>query len=74
MRDFRVPDGADLLARCGDFFSWQDTRRQERHLAVLRSTEKGPAATCAVRDDQGSLCEGVNFASQDYLSLSSHPR
>ena len=28
---------------------------------------------CAIRDDRGILSEGVNFASQDYLSMSSHP-
>jgi glycine C-acetyltransferase len=38
-----------------------------------RSTESGPSANCAIRDDRGLLVEGVNFASQDYLSLSSHP-
>lgn len=38
-----------------------------------RSTESGPGASCAVRDDAGELSTGVNFASQDYLSLSAHP-
>ena len=31
----------------------------------------GPVASCAFRD--GSVFRGVNFASQDYLSLSTHP-
>jgi 7-keto-8-aminopelargonate synthetase-like enzyme len=73
MRDFRVPTGADLLARTYDFFAWQDARRQSGTWPFSRSTEAGPAASCAVRDDQGILTAGVNFASQDYLSLSSHP-
>jgi 7-keto-8-aminopelargonate synthetase-like enzyme len=73
MRDFNVPRGVDVLARCGDFFRWQDTRRASGTWPFSRSTETGPAARCAVRDDQGNFCEGVNFASQDYLSLSSHP-
>ena len=73
MRDFRVPVGADLLARCGDFFRWQDVRRRSGTWPFSRSTETGPAASVAVRDDQGILTEGVNFASQDYLSLSNHP-
>jgi glycine C-acetyltransferase len=73
MRDFRVPTGADLLARCGDFFQWQDGRRQSGTWPFSRSTEAGPATSGAIRDDQGVLSEGVNFASQDYLSLSSHP-
>ena len=65
MRDFRVPVGADLLARCGDFFRWQDVRRRSGTWPFSRSTETGPAASVAVRDDQGILTEGVNFASQD---------
>ena len=73
MRDFRAPTGADLLARCGDFFQWEDGRRQSGTWPFSRATEAGPATSGAVRDDQGVLCEGVNFASQDYLSLSSHP-
>lgn len=73
MRDFRVMEGADLVGRCDAFYSWQDNRRQSGTWPFSRSTETGPASTCAVRDDSGNLAEGVNFASQDYLSLSSHP-
>lgn len=73
MRDFRVPTGPDLLERCGGFFHWQDVRRKSGTWPFSRSTEEGPAASCAVRDDQGSLSQGVNFASQDYLSLAAHP-
>ena len=73
MRDFRLPTGPDLLQRVENFFYWQDTRRQAGVWPFSRATEKGPASSCAVRDDQGVLTEGVNFASQDYLSLSSHP-
>ncbi|WP_439572141.1 aminotransferase class I/II-fold pyridoxal phosphate-dependent enzyme [Phreatobacter sp.] len=73
MRDFRVMQGKDLLGRCEAFYSWQDTRRQSGTWPFSRATEKGPASSCAVRDDAGVLTKGVNFASQDYLSLSSHP-
>src|SRR3546814_5099098 len=38
-----------------------------------RSTETGPRSKCFARTDEGELFEGINFASQDYLSLSSHP-
>lgn len=73
MRDFRVPSGTDLLDRCGAFYDWQNTRRLSGTWPFSRSTETGPASSCAVRDDRGMLTNGVNFASQDYLSLSSHP-
>jgi glycine C-acetyltransferase len=73
MRDFRVIKGENLLDRVDGFFQWQDLRRQNGLWPFSRSTEGGPTAVCAARDDQGNRMEGVNFASQDYLSLSRHP-
>ena len=73
MRDFRVQKGPDLLARCEAFFDWQEARRHSGTWPFSRATEAGARASCAVRDDRGILSEGVNFASQDYLGLSSHP-
>lgn len=72
MRDFRVQKGPNIIDRCEAFYTWQDVRRQSGTWPFSRSTETGPQETCAVRDDSGKLFEGVNFASQDYLSLSSH--
>ena len=73
MRDFRVPGGADLLGRTEGFFRWQDLRRQNGLWPFARATEDGPKTVCAAQDDRGNRMRGVNFASQDYLSLSSHP-
>jgi glycine C-acetyltransferase len=73
MRDFRVPGGADLLGRTDGFFRWQDLRRQNGLWPFSRATEDGPKTICAAQDDRGNKMQGVNFASQDYLSLSSHP-
>jgi 7-keto-8-aminopelargonate synthetase-like enzyme len=73
MRDFRVPNGPNLLERTEAFFHWQDVRRRSGTWPFSRATERGPSTVTAVRDDQGILAEGVNFASQDYLSLSAHP-
>jgi 7-keto-8-aminopelargonate synthetase-like enzyme len=73
MRDFRVPAGADLLARTRGFFRWQDLRRQHGLWPFSRATEDGPKTVCLAQDDRGLKMQGVNFASQDYLSLSSHP-
>ena len=72
-RDFQSPKGPNLLGRCEDFYAWQDTRRRGGTWPFSRSTESGPGTSCAVRDDSGNLAYGVNFASQDYLSLSAHP-
>ena len=73
MRDFRVPGGADLLGRTEGFFRWQDLRRQNGLWPFSRATEDGPKTVCAAQDDRGNRMRGVNFASQDYLSLSAHP-
>ena len=73
MKDFRVLRNPDLFERCEEFYDWQDVRRQSGTWPFSRATETGPHESCAVRDDTGTLFEGVNFASQDYLSLSSHP-
>jgi 7-keto-8-aminopelargonate synthetase-like enzyme len=72
MRDFRVPSGADLLGRTENFFKWQDLRRQNGLWPFSRATEDGPNTVCWAQDDSGNKMRGVNFASQDYLSLSSH--
>jgi 7-keto-8-aminopelargonate synthetase-like enzyme len=72
MRDFRVPGGTDLLGRTEGFFRWQDLRRQNGLWPFSRATEDGPKTVCAAQDDSGNKMTGVNFASQDYLSLSSH--
>jgi 7-keto-8-aminopelargonate synthetase-like enzyme len=73
MRDFRVPSGVDLLKRIEGFYRWQDARRQSGLWPFSRSTQTGPGATVSAKDDSGQGMTGVNFASQDYLSLASHP-
>lgn len=72
-RDFRVPGGADLLSRGDGFYRWQEARRHNGVWPFSRSTDDGPRTHCKGRDDAGHPFSGVNFASQNYLSLSSHP-
>ncbi len=73
MRDFRYLPGANLLERVNAFYDWQQLRRETGLWPLGRSTESGPRSKCFARTDEGELFEGINFASQDYLSLSSHP-
>lgn len=73
MRDFRYLPGSDLLARVAAFYEWQQTRRAAGVWPLGRSTEEGAFSRCSARTDEGALFQGVNFASQDYLSLNSHP-
>jgi glycine C-acetyltransferase len=73
LRDHREVEGSDLLGRTEGFFQWQDLRRRHGLWPYAKSTEGAPKANCAARHDTGEEFSGVNFASQDYLSLSSHP-
>jgi glycine C-acetyltransferase len=73
MRDFRFIAGPDLIGRVDAFYDWQQARRAAGVWPLGRSTEAGVRNRCSARTDEGTLFEGVNFASQDYLSLSSHP-
>ena len=72
-RDFRVPVGGDLLRRVEGFHAWQETRRRDGYWSFGRSTATGPRAVSIVAEDTGPRLRGINFGSQDYLSLSSHP-
>ena len=61
------------MQRVSGFFDWQDLRRRHGLWPYARSTSSAPKTHCSARTDAGQVLSGVNFASQDYLSLSSHP-
>jgi 7-keto-8-aminopelargonate synthetase-like enzyme len=73
MRDFRELQGKDLIARVGAFYEWQNLRRSHGLWPYSKATEQAPLAVCAARDDSGVRFSGLNFATQDYLGLSSDP-
>ena len=73
LREYRVVEGSDLLTRIDGFYQWQETRRTEGFWPYCRSTNAGPRSECTIADDAGRNATGINFGSQDYLSLSSHP-
>lgn len=73
MKDFRHLPGNNLLDRVQAFHDWQEDRRKAGVWPLGRSTEQGAFSRCTARTDEGELFAGVNFASQDYLSLNSHP-
>jgi len=73
VRDFKAPSGTDLLERISGFFAWQDLRRAHNLWPYAKSTATAPKTHCSAKTDRGDDIHGVNFASQDYLSLASHP-
>lgn len=76
LKDFRRSrgDGSNILSRAHDFFAWQDLRRQHGFWPYARASSTAPQARCEAISDSGQLYSGVNFASQDYLSLASHSK
>lgn len=73
LRQYRDPRGPDVLSRVEPFFDWEDMRRQHGFWPYSRATDTAPQPVCTVKDDAGRPIHGVNFASQDYLNLASHP-
>src|SRR5580698_4577773 len=73
MRDFRELHGKHLVDRTNGFYQWQDRRRRHGLWPYSKSTNGPPLAVCTAKDDSGISFRGLNFASQDYLSLSSDP-
>lgn len=67
------PSGPDLLRRTEPFQDWQEARRRTGLWPYSRSLGDAPAAECVVRSEAGTSLGGLNFGSQDYLGLSSHP-
>ena len=73
LREFRLLPGMDLLTRVEPFYEWQNLRREFDLWPYAKSTATAPKTVCTAMSDTGKAFSGVNFASQDYLSLASHP-
>lgn len=72
--DYQETSNPDLLARWHRLGEWWESRLQSDIDAYQKFTTGpiAPEVTGAYRD--GRTFRGVNFASQEYLSLASHPR
>lgn len=70
---FRQPRGRDLLRRAGPLEEWCTLRMRHGVWPYCRTLEGPPAPTATVEGDGLAAAQGINFASQDYLSLATHP-
>lgn len=71
---FAQPRGADLLRRTEAVEAWHDARSKDGLWQYARSLDGAPYPIASIRDEAGVGARGINFASQDYLSLASHPQ
>jgi glycine C-acetyltransferase len=74
MSTFKPLKGPDVLQRISHFFKWQDEIRQSGLWYFEKSSSDAIGTYCQGKSDSNLQIRGVNFASQDYLNLSSHPR
>mgnify|MGYP003349780313 CR=1 FL=1 len=72
-RDFIGGEHRDLRARPRAFHDWLVRRRGQGLHPYARTLQGPPAAVARLAQADGSLASGLNFSSQDYLSLSMHP-
>jgi 7-keto-8-aminopelargonate synthetase-like enzyme len=72
-RDFLDAPNPDVLAKTSGFSAWLDARVSYGGFPFSKRLLKAPGAQTSVRLLDGSVTSGLNFASQDYLSLASHP-
>lgn len=72
--EFARPSGPDLIARTAAIVPWIQARREAQVWPYARATAgaSGPT-TRAEAESRERVREGLNFATQDYLSLSEHP-
>jgi len=65
--------GPDLLERPSEYYAWYETRSRAGLLPYSRSFD-GPIGPMApTRSEDGVVSEGLSFAANDYLALSTHP-
>ncbi|MCR8726742.1 aminotransferase class I/II-fold pyridoxal phosphate-dependent enzyme [Frigidibacter sp. ROC022] len=72
--DFFNNGTRDLLDRWSPLTKWMNERAKAGVDPYTRSTASRICPRIEARSRTGQVVRGVNFASQDYLSLASHPR
>jgi 7-keto-8-aminopelargonate synthetase-like enzyme len=70
---FAQPRGPDLVRRTAALEAWCANRAAHGVWQFARALEGAPDPVAEVREEGAAGVRGLNFASQDYLSLSSHP-
>jgi len=70
---YAQPRGPDLLRRAGALDAWVQLRARHGVWPYGRVLDGPPGPIASVAADGEEPARGINFASQDYLSLAAHP-
>lgn len=70
---FAFPKGAHLLERTHPLGEWLEQRTALGTWPYSRCLEQSPGTETRITSQNDRVVEGVNFGSQDYLGLASHP-
>lgn len=70
---FSHPKGAHLLERTRPMGEWLDLRAQLETWPYARTLTSAPQAETTAISQNDRRVSGINFGSQDYLGLTSHP-
>jgi glycine C-acetyltransferase len=70
---FAQPRGADLVRRTAALEAWCALRAAHGLWQYARALDGAPDPIAQVREEGMPGARGMNFASQDYLSLAAHP-
>jgi len=71
--DFAQPVGKNLLKRTEDYNNFVNVRNETETFQFSRTLMTFPGPNAKLFDDHNREIDGINFASQDYLSLGAHP-
>ena len=72
-RDFATCPGSDLTAKAAALTAWADARVRFGGFPFGQRLTGSPSPVAALRGLDGTVQSGLNFSSQDYLGLASHP-
>jgi glycine C-acetyltransferase len=70
---FAQPRGPDLVRRTDPLAAWCALRGAHGVWQYARALDGAPEPIAGVIEEGGAGARGLNFASQDYLSLAAHP-
>lgn len=72
--DFVTRPGSDLLKKAREFEGWLKSRINLGLLPYGKTVVSRPSSNISLKMLDGVVKSGINFSSQDYLSLASHPK